>query len=333
MELNPNTIYKDYINNKLGKDTAINLLTSIIDNYDNDKIREESIEVLTKIEFVNENLYDLFESLLTSDSSEVIRNAAAIYLCEHHINKSLAVFKWAIRNEKSFQCLLTVVKALVKIDSKESRAEIIDQLKKIRKLQYINAEKGYENRRYKEALKPLIKRNKINAYSNKQLGDILINFFIIRQLIKELPNVYFELSSEDVLISRLDLSDYLEFEVKGTPWGWKNNIESLSKITGLKNLQNLQHLDLSNNQIHDLKALVELKSLKHLDLSNNKISDPQNIEYLKQIPLLEVVDLRGNDIVNLIQSADFSPNTRILKENSLIDLEERLDKRFGINGQ
>ncbi|NHJ20360.1 MAG: hypothetical protein EAX91_05415 [Candidatus Lokiarchaeota archaeon] len=332
MELSPNTIYKEYINNKLSKDTAINLLASILENYDNDKIREESIKVLGNKEFVNENLYDLFESLLTSDSSEIIRNAAAIYLCEHHINKSLAIFKWTIRHEKSFQCLLTVVKALVKIDSKESRAELIDQLKKIRKLQYINAEKGYENRKYKEALKPLIKRNKINAYSNKQLGDILINFFTIRQLIKEFPNVYFELNSEDVLINGLDLSDYLEFEVKGTPWGWKNNIDSVSKIIGLKNLQNLQNLNLANNQIHDLKALVEMKSLTHLDLSNNKLSDPQNIEYLKQIPLLELIDLRGNDLANYIQSTDFSPNTRILKENSLIDLEERLDKRFGTNG-
>ena len=331
MELSPNTIYKEYINNKLSKDTAINLLTSILENYDIDQIREESIKVLGNKEFVNENLYDLFESLLTSDSSEIIRNAAAIYLCEHHINKSLAVFKWTIRHEKSFQCLLTVVKVLVKINSKESRAEIIDQIKKIRKLQYINAEKGYENRKYKEALKPLIKRNKINTYSNKQLGDILINFFTIRQLIKEFPNVYFELNSEDVLINGLDLSDYLEFEVKGTPWGWKNNIDSISKIIGLKNLQNLQNLNLANNQIHDLKALVELKSLTHLDLSNNKLSDPQNIEYLKQIPLLEVIDLRGNDLVNHIQSTDFSPNTRILKENSLIDLEERLDKRFGVN--
>ena len=331
MELSPNTIYEEYVNNKLSKDTAINLLTSILENYDNDKIREESIKVLSKIEFVDENLYDLFESLLTSDSSEVIRNAAAIYICEHHINKSLTVFKWTIRHEKSFQCLLTVIKALVKINSKESRAEIIDQIKKIRKLQYINAEKGYENRKYKEALKPLIKRNKINSYSNKQLGDILINFFTIRQLIKEFPNVYFELNSEDVLINGLDLSDYLEFEVKGTPWGWKNNIDSVSKIIGLKNLQNLQNLNLANNQIHDLKALVEMKSLTHLDLSNNKLSDPQNIEYLKQIPLLEVIDLRGNDLANHIQSTDFSPNTRILKENSLIDLEERLDKRFGVN--
>ncbi|MFX0076482.1 MAG: leucine-rich repeat domain-containing protein, partial [Candidatus Hermodarchaeota archaeon] len=243
---------------------------------------------------------------------------------------SLSVFKWAIRHEKSYQCLLTCVKALVKINSKESRTAIIEQLKKIRKSQFINIDKGYENRKYKESLKPLFKRNKTKAYSSKQLGDVLIDFFTIKQLIDELPNVYFELNSEYLTIEKLDLSDYLEFEVKGTPWGWKNNIKSISKITGLKNLKNLKNLNLSNNRIQDLKPLVEMKSLTHLDLSNNKISDPQNIKYLKQIPLLELIDLRGNDIAKLIQGTEFSENTRILKGNTLIDLEERFEKRFGI---
>jgi hypothetical protein len=223
---------------------------------------------------------------------------------------------------------LKIVKALVRINSKGSKNVLIEQIKKIRKTQYINSEKGYENKKYKEALKPLIKRNKIAAYSPKQLGDILINFFTIKQLIEEIPNVYFELNSTNLLVEKLDLSDYLEFEVKGTPWGWKNNIESLSKIKGLKNLLNLQKLNLSNNQIKDLKDLVEMKSLIHLDLSNNKISDPQNIEYLKQMPLLEFIDLRGNEIATVIKSSDFSSKTRILKESYLYNLEKRLERRF-----
>ncbi len=330
MEINPNAIYEDFVNGHIDKVTLVKQLMAIIENHEDNTAREASIIVLGKLKFTNEKLFDLFENLLLSDSSENIRKAAALYLSEYYLNSSLTVFKWVIQHEKSYQCLFTVIKGLVKINSKESKKVLIEQIKKIRKIQYINPEKGYENKKYKEALKPLIKRNKIVTSSSQQLGDILINFYTIKQLIEEIPNVYFELNSTKLLVEKLDLSDYLEFEVKGTPWGWKNNIESLSKIKGLKNLLDLQKLNLANNQIKDLKDLVEMKCLIHLDLSNNKISDPQNIEYLKQMPLLEFIDLRGNEIANVIESSDFSSKTRILKESTLMDLEERLEKRFGI---
>jgi len=317
MELKPSTVYKEYISNRLDKLTAIKHLTSIIENYDRDEVREESIKILSKMKLIRENLFNLFENLLLSDSSENIRNAAAIYLSEHHLNDSLIAFKWSIQHETFYQCLLTIVNALVKINSNESKEVLIEQLKKIRNTKYLNPQIGYENKRYKKALKPLIKKNKIITYSPKHLGDILINFFTIKKIIDEIPNVYFELNTSNLLVEKLDLSDYLEFEVKGTPWGWKNNIESLSKITGLKNLLNLQSLNLSNNQIKEIKDLVAIKSLIYLDLSNNKLSNPQNIEYLKQLPLLEFIDLRGNEIANIIKISDFKPEIRILKENSL----------------
>ncbi|MFW9950438.1 MAG: leucine-rich repeat domain-containing protein [Candidatus Thorarchaeota archaeon] len=328
MELNPNVIYEDYVNNRLDKDAVINQLISIIENCDDNTIREDSIKVLAKMKLSNKNLFELFENLLISDSDETIRNAAGIYLSENHLNDSLGLFKWVIQHETSYQCLLTTIKVLVKINSKESKTVLIEQLKKIRHSRYINPEKGYENKKYKEALKPLIKRNKFITYSHKHLGDIIIDFFTIKTLIEAIPNVYFELNPSNLLVEKLDLSDYLEFEVKGTPWGWKNNIESLSKINALRNLSYVQELNLSNNCIKDLKELVEIQSLRHLDLSNNKISDPKNIEYLKQIPLLEFIDLRGNEIVNIIDLSDFGSKIKILKESSLKNLEKRLEQRF-----
>ncbi|MBY8987097.1 MAG: hypothetical protein KGD61_01495 [Candidatus Lokiarchaeota archaeon] len=312
MELNPNAIYEDYINNRLDKFTVIKRLISIIEDYDDNTIREDSIKVLGKMKLNNENLFDLFENLLLSDSSEKIRNAAANYLSEHHIHNSLAVFKWSIQHERSYKCLLTIVKALVKINSKESKTVLIEQLKKIRKNQYINIEKGYENKRYKKALKPLIRKNKITNYTHKQLGGILINFFTIKTLIEEIPNVYFELNSANLLVEKLDLSDYLEFEVKGTPWDWKNNIRDLSEISGLNNLKYLKKLDLSNNQIENVKGLVGLINLTHLVLSNNQISNEDNLEYFKQLSKLQFLDLCGNEIVNYVKKDDFNPNTRVL---------------------
>ena len=312
MELNPNRIYENYNNNRLDKSTVIKQLISIIENYDDDTTREDSIKILDKIKLTSENLFGLFENLLLSDSSENIRNAAANYLSVNHLNRSLPVFKWSIQHEQSYDCLLTVVKALEKIISSESKTVLIEQIKKIRKTHYISLEKGYENKRYKKALKPLIRRNKINNYSHKELGAILINFFTIKTLIEEIPNVYFELNSTNLLVEKLDLSDYLEFEVKGTPWGWKNNIRKISEIPGLENLKYLKKLDLSNNQIKNVKGLATLKNLTNLVLANNQISDLDNLEYLKQLSKLQFLDLCGNEIVNFIKKDDFNPNTRVL---------------------
>ena len=312
MDLNPNRIYEDYNSNRLDKSTAIKELISIIENYDDDTTREDSVKVLNNIKSASENLFTLFENLLLSDSSENIRNAAARYLSVNHLNKCLPVFKWAIQHEKAYHCLLTIVKALEKISSSESKKILIEQIKKIRKTHYISLEKSYENKRYKKALKPLIKRNKINNFSHKELGDILINFFTVKTIIEEIPNVYFELNSTNLLVEKLDLSDYFEFEVRGTPWGWKNNIHTISEISGLENLWSLKILDLSNNQIENVKGLVGLKNLTHLMLSNNKISDVNNLKYLKQLSKLQFLDLCGNEIVNFIKKSDFYPNTRVL---------------------
>ncbi len=114
------------------------------------------------------------------------------------------------------------------------------------------------------------------------------------------------------MIEKLDLSDYLEFEVKGTPWGWKNNIRSLSQITGLSNLKQLTTLDLSNNQIRDLEGITELTNLTHLVLPNNQIRDLKNLEYINKLPNLQFIDLCGNDISKNVKNEDFNPHCRVL---------------------
>ncbi|TES95047.1 MAG: hypothetical protein E3J90_10415, partial [Promethearchaeota archaeon] len=131
-------------------------------------------------------------------------------------------------------------------------------------------------------------------------------------LIEEIPNAYFELDEKLLLIDKLDLSDYLEFEVKGTPWGWKNNIRSLSQITGLSNLKHLKTLDLSNNQIGDLEGIHELKNLTHLVLPNNQIGNLKNLEYINQLSNLQFLDLCGNGISKKVKNKDFNPNCRVL---------------------
>ena len=312
MILNPQTILEDYNNRYIDKSTATKLLTSIIENYDEENFRLEAINILNTLKIATKTLFEFFENLLLSDSSEVIRNAAAKYVSTNFLEISLPVFLWVIQHETSYHCLVTVVNSLVKIQTSEAKSILIKQLRKIRDIKYLNVDKGFGNKKYRKALKSYFKRNLINKLSPKQLAAILINFLTIKNLIEEISNAYFELDEKLLLIDKLDLSDYLEFEVKGTPWGWKNNIRSLSQITGLSNLKHLKTLDLSNNQIGDLEGINELENLTHLVLPNNQISDLKNLEYINQLTNLQFVDLCGNDISKNVKNKDFNPYCRVL---------------------
>ena len=312
MDVNPQTILEDYNNKRIDKSTAIILLTSIIENYDGEKCRFEAISILNTLKIKTKTLFEFFENLLLSDSSELIRNAAAKYISTTFLEISLPLFQWVIQHETSYYCLVTIVNSLGEIHTCESKSILFEQIKKIKDRKYLNVDKGYRNKRYRKALKSYFKRNPINKLSHKQLAAILINFLTIKTLIEEIPNVYFELDEKYLLIDKLDLSDYLEFEVKGTPWGWKNNIRSLSQITGLSNLKDLKTLDLSNNQIANLEGITELKYLTHLVLLNNQISDSNNLEYINQLSNLQFIDLCGNDITKTVKKEDFNPKCRVL---------------------
>ncbi len=312
MILNPQTVLENYNNSSIDKSTATKLLTSIIENYDEENFRLEAINVLNALKIKTKTLFEFFENLLISDSSEIIRNAAAKYVSTNFLEISLPVFLWVIQHETSYHCLVTVVNSLVKIQTSEAKFILLEQVRKIRDIKYLNVDKGFGNKKYRKALKSYFKRNLINKLSPKQLAAILINFLTIKNLIEEIPNAYFELDEKLLLIDKLDLSDYLEFEVKGTPWGWKNNIRSLSQITGLSNLKQLKTLDLSNNQIGDLEGINELANLTHLVLPNNQISDLKNLKYINQLTNLQFVDLCGNDISKSVKNKDFNPYCRVL---------------------
>ena len=317
MELNPQTIFEEYRNKLLDKSSTTNFLISIIDNYGEDIIRADSINILGRINLKDENLFKFFENILLSDSSEIVRNASANCLGKNYLDNTFKLFKWVIQHETSYNCLITIIKYLVKMNSLESKLILIEQLKKIKNIQFLSIEKGFDNKKYKKSLKNLLKTNRINNFTISEVAEILINYLTIQHLIEKIPNVYFELAPNTLLVEKLDLSDFLEYEVKGTPWGWKNNIREISDISGLYNLNHLKRLDLSNNQIKNLKGLIKLKNLTHLILSNNRISDLVNLKYLKQLPKLQYLDLCGNSIVRVLKKNDFNSNIRVILKRYL----------------
>ncbi|MFX1321882.1 MAG: leucine-rich repeat domain-containing protein [Promethearchaeota archaeon] len=322
MTLNPEKICEEFENHNLDKHTAFNLLISLIENSENENVRVESIESLEKIGIFDGQTFSILENALISDSNGNIRNAAAKIIEKKFTNeKALIPLKWAIKHESNYECLITIIKTLKKINNKEAKTILIDQLKKIRKIKYLNKDKAIQNKKFKKTLKGVFKERQFNEVSNKELGEILINYLTIRNLIKQFPNVYYELDPKTALIKELDLSDYMEYEVKGTPWGWKNNIKKLSEIIGLFNLNNLEKIDLSNNQIKNIKKLSQFVKLKNVILTNNNITDLENINYLKSLPSLEYLDLRGNELAKNIRIVEFNSKIRVILNDSYIKIK------------
>ena len=68
------------------------------------------------------------------------------------------------------------------------------------------------------------------------------------------------------------------------------------QIVLLKHLKDLTYLDLSDNEISDIRYLEDLKGLISLDLSDNKISD---ISFFQDFNDLTSLDLSFNEIIDV----------------------------------
>ncbi len=321
MDLNPEEIYEDLRNMSINKNTAYDLLTSLVENSENENVRLKAIINLEKIGLINNKLFSFLENLLISDSNSRIRNAATKFMKHKFLEKVINPLKWAIKHEIDYECLITIIQSLEKINSYESKLILVNEIKKIIKTKYLNKEKRIENKKFKKVIKKFIKTKKINSFTHRELAEILINYLMIVNLINQYPNVYYELDPQNGLIQELDLSDYLEYEVKGTPFGWKNNIQSISEIIGLEHLKSLKKIDLSNSRIENVKELIHLKDLTHLILTNNNISEIENLNYIISLPNLEFLDLRGNELGNKISSDEFDQKIKVLLKDSYIKIK------------
>jgi hypothetical protein len=318
MNLTPDNIYRDLTNNRINKITAYNLLISLIENSENETVRLEAILNLEKIGIINDDMFTFLENLLISDSDSRIRNVAAKLLTKNFNEKAINPLNWAIRSEINYECLITIIKSLENIDNFESKLILANEIKKIIKIKYLNKERRIENKKFKKVFKKFIKSKKINNFSHKELAEILLNYLTINNLIKQYSNVYYEVDPHNGLIRELDLSNYLEYEVKGTPFEWKNKIQSTSDVIGLKYLKSLKKIDLSNNSIENVKQLIHLKELTHLILTNNNISEKKNLNYILSLPNLQYLDLRGNPLIKEINPSEIDKKIKVLLKDSFL---------------
>jgi hypothetical protein len=321
MDLTPEQIYEELSNSHINNKTAFDLLISIVENNEDEEVRLDAIVNLEKIGINKHDLFNFLENLFISDSNSKIRNAAAKFLKHKFLQKIINPLKWAIQHETDYECLITIIQSLEEIKSHESKLILMNEVKKITKTKFLNKVRKIENKKYKKAIKRLIKTKQIKYFTHTKLAEILINYLTILNLINQYSNVYYELNPRNGLIKELDLSDYLEYEVKGTPFGWKNNIQSTSEIIGLGYLKSLTKIDLSNNIIENVKELIHLRNLTHLILTNNKISEIENLNYIKSLKNLEYLDLRGNELGNKISLDEFDKKIKVLLKEFYIKIK------------
>jgi hypothetical protein len=320
MHLSPEKIREEFENKRINKQTATDLLASLIESSKKDEIRLNAINIVVEIVPTGNNIFKILENLVVSDENVKIRHVAIKHIGDKYLNYAFNLLKWAIQNEHDYNCLIEVVNILGKLNIAEAITMLFNQVQKFIKEKYGNVERKIENKKIKKVLKKLFKEKEYAEFTQNELAKILINIFTISNLFKQYHNVSYELNPQNGLIEKLDLSD-IEYEVKGTPWGWKNNIISLSEILGIQHLTSIQYLDLSNNQIAELKELTYLTNVTHLILRNNRISDQENLEYINKMPNLKYLDLRGNEIVKKVRKNDFNPNIQVLLQDSYIKIE------------
>ncbi|MEJ2296262.1 MAG: leucine-rich repeat domain-containing protein [Candidatus Lokiarchaeota archaeon] len=304
IDLDPKILYQRYQNKEIDKTTLVSSLLLIIEESTYENLRVGAINQLRRLGITSDHLFTFMENLMISDSNDKVRNAAAGYISFLYYEKSYNIVNWAIQYEESYECIITMINILKKMQSEEAKSLLISEISKILNPNNNLTYKPYISQKYRRRIKCVFKKKDINDFSNKDLAEILINFKTLSFLALSFPNFYFDLDLSNGLVSEVDLADYLQYEVKGTPFGWKNNIVSLSKIKGLTNLKFIKKLDLSNNLIEDLSELSTFKNLETIYLANNKISDCKNIEYINSLPKIHYVDLSGNN--------DFKPNVKVV---------------------
>jgi Leucine-rich repeat (LRR) protein len=306
LDLNPNQIFNQYQENKIDKSTAVKHLISIIEEYDNDDDRINSLRYLSQVELQSNEIYEFLEHLVLSDINENIREVAAGIIIKNYLEKGEKTLRWAIGNDKSVSVLLNILLELKGIENVLSK-KLLSLMEESYSHDYI-VKFNHQNIKPEESLLlkllEMTSNIEIRLYDPYDLDGIFINFK--EGYVNDLQIHYAKPPKLEFfkLFSRLK-----KLTIIGV---------GLRKIEGLEN-NSLEELDLSGNEITELSGLDKLPNLKSLNLSHNQIKELKNLENLKS---LEILDLRGNEInqvsytkifKNLTLYFDDNPNLRNIK--------------------
>ena len=115
-----------------------------------------------------------------------------------------------------------------------------------------------------------------------------------------------------------------------------NDIRDITEIKGLRELTNLEQLDLNYNKISEIKGLKNLTNLQKLDLSKNKITEIKGLDTLKNLKELsfyenQITEIKG--LENLTNLEDLQLGRNKIKEIKGLENLTNLKHLFLSNNQ
>ena len=257
--LNPNSIYKNILQNKINRVEGIEFLISIIEKSENTRSRLESLKILYRLNTQDQIVFKTLENCIISDEFEEIRIISAKIILENYFDAGENCLEWALLNDRSSKFLRTLGKALndPEVDQFKSLYSIyLQRLEKIaEKLDVVSEEVSF----LLDLEFNLDNYNSFNWNPNSKLiyGD----------------DIMFEV--QDQRISELSIS-------------LRDQIPSSIKL-----LKNLRNLNLSCNNLTDLpSSLGDHTNLKSLDLSWNDFIDIPGV--LNELKSIEKINIQNN---------------------------------------
>ena len=110
-------IYDSFIKNNINKDTAVEMLLSLIEASDSVEIRIECIEVFGKIANKSLKVFKILENYLLSDESPLVRAAAANAIINNYSKIHFNSLLWTIEHDNSSIMLKTLYEAFENSDN------------------------------------------------------------------------------------------------------------------------------------------------------------------------------------------------------------------------
>ncbi len=301
--ISPESIYQDFLHETIDRSSAIDLLMILIDNSENITIRTKSLHLLIKIGSKNEQLFNVLENLLISDSNEKIKIIAARGLRRFFLYRALPSMKHALYHEKSLNILSNVINILGEINTRPSKEILLNELKKVK---YQQCERFIHQ---------LLKDHEIDSLNGEKLAKLLLNFLIINYFENKYEKIDFSFNQGEIYELNLSSLGNNTFDL--------NILKNVPEFIGF--LTSLKRLDLRINSLENLPdSIGSLKALNYLDLSYNKLKFiPETITTLSS---LETLYLRYNNLEGLPKSmgALRSLKNLDLRANILTSLPETI---------
>ena len=266
-------IYNSVINNNINKDTAVEMLLSLIEGSDSVKIRIECIDVFGKIANKSLKVFKILENYLLSDENPLVRAAAAKSIIYNYPKIGFNSLLWTIEHDNSSFILKTLYEELENSDKEDFDILIIKLNEKLKTIY------GIVPKECKFLLDVDVQVNFFNPN--------FFNIYLSNSITGVVSGNYMMCATKNGHVKALNLSNW---EISRIP-------------DSIGNLIELNHLILKDNKLKNIPESISfLKNLETLELGNCQISSlPDSFGNLKKLKKITIErNFNLNSIPNVI---------------------------------